>query len=65
MKQGTWSNELNGAYKECFQVDLTSICGKKKLQPPIVPVYRPWVKVHEINDVKVDNIKKFTWKDAM
>lgn len=65
MEQGKWSSELNSVYKECFEVDLDSICGRRRPQPPLVPVYRPWVKIHEINDVKVDDIKKFTWRDAM
>ncbi|EED12221.1 hypothetical protein TSTA_002850 [Talaromyces stipitatus ATCC 10500] len=57
-----WSPELNSAYKELFEVDIDSICGEWRVQPPLIPVYRPWVRVFEINDVQVNHIKKFTWK---
>lgn len=61
----TWSRELKDAYKECFEVDLDSICGKGRLQPPVVPVYRPWVRLFEITEVEVGNFRKFTWKGAI
>ncbi|KAL6229578.1 hypothetical protein BDW75DRAFT_235097 [Aspergillus navahoensis] len=61
----TWSRELKDAYKECFEVDLDSICGKGRLQPPVVPVYRPWVRLFEITEVEVGNFRKFTWEGAI
>lgn len=57
-----WSPELNAAYKELFDVDLDWVCSKECLQPPLVPIYRPWVRLFEIEDVQVDNIKKFGWE---
>jgi 2'-5' RNA ligase len=58
----SWSPELNDAYVELFDVDLDWVCNKEHLQPPIVPIYRPWVRLFEIGDVKVDSILKFTWE---
>ncbi|PIG81449.1 hypothetical protein AARAC_009773 [Aspergillus arachidicola] len=55
-----WTDELNIAYKQCFGVDIKSICGRGKLQTPIVRPCRPWVRIFEINDVKTRNIEKFT-----
>ncbi|OJJ99462.1 hypothetical protein ASPACDRAFT_1857021 [Aspergillus aculeatus ATCC 16872] len=59
--QKKWSPELNSAYQECFGIDLDSICGEGRPKLPVVPVYRPWVRIFEINDVKVEHIWKFTW----
>ncbi|KAF3388231.1 putative arsenite methyltransferase [Talaromyces pinophilus] len=61
-RAATWSPELNAAYKELFDVDLDWVCSKERLQPPLVPIYRPWVRLFEIEDVQVDNIKKFGWE---
>ncbi|KAJ5218481.1 uncharacterized protein N7498_000580 [Penicillium cinerascens] len=60
--RGKWSTDLNKAYEECFEVNMNSICGKGKPLPPIVPAYRPWVNIFEINDVKAKHFKKWTWK---
>ncbi|KAE8332223.1 hypothetical protein BDV39DRAFT_200376 [Aspergillus sergii] len=60
--QENWTDDMNMAYKHCFEVDIKSICGRGKLQPPIVRPYRPWVRIFEINDVKMENIEKFTWE---
>ncbi|PYH79677.1 hypothetical protein BO82DRAFT_264038, partial [Aspergillus uvarum CBS 121591] len=57
--QKKWSPELNSAYAECFGIDLDSICGDGRPKLPIVPVYRPWVRIFEINDVKAEHIRKF------
>ncbi|GKZ51919.1 hypothetical protein AbraIFM66951_008232 [Aspergillus brasiliensis] len=56
---GPWTRELKDAYWTCFEIDLDSICGRRRLQAPLVPVYRPWVRTFEINDVQVEDIKKF------
>ncbi|KUL88250.1 hypothetical protein ZTR_05034 [Talaromyces verruculosus] len=61
-RAAAWSPELNAAYKELFDVDLDWVCSKERLQPPLVPIYRPWVRLFEIEDVQVDNIKKFGWE---
>ncbi|KAJ0422617.1 hypothetical protein BJY00DRAFT_310987 [Aspergillus carlsbadensis] len=59
---GTWTAKLNDAYNACFDVDLDFLCGEGKPYPPLMPVYRPWVKIQQINDVKVEDICKFEWK---
>ena len=55
---------MYNSYEECFGVDLRLICGKGKKTPqhPIIPVYRPWVRVFEVENVQVEYIKKFQWK---
>ncbi|PYH48991.1 uncharacterized protein BP01DRAFT_388823 [Aspergillus saccharolyticus JOP 1030-1] len=63
--QKQWSPELNSAYEECFGINLDSFCGKGPLKYPIIPVYRPWVRIFEINDVKVEDIRKFTWEGTL
>ena len=59
MQQGKWNDNINSKYHECFNVDIAKICGKDKLQKPIVPVYRPWVRMYDIVDVKGEDIQKF------
>ncbi|KAJ6003539.1 hypothetical protein N7522_006231 [Penicillium canescens] len=61
LQQGEWSQSLNMAYEDCFEVNMISICGKGKKQAPIVPKYRPWVRIYEINNVRLENLKKWTW----
>ncbi|KAL2838416.1 hypothetical protein BJX68DRAFT_213340 [Aspergillus pseudodeflectus] len=58
----TWTARLNDAYTACFDVDLDFFCGEGRPYPPLIPVYRPWVKIQQINDVKVEDICKFEWK---
>lgn len=45
-----------------LEMDIKSICGRGKLQPLIVRPYRPWVRIFEINDVKMEKIEKFIWE---
>ncbi|RAH83826.1 hypothetical protein BO86DRAFT_446895 [Aspergillus japonicus CBS 114.51] len=59
--QKQWSPELNSAYAECCGIDLDEICGDGRPGLPIVPVYRPRVRIFEINDVQVEHIRKCTW----
>ncbi|RAL10281.1 uncharacterized protein BO97DRAFT_394372 [Aspergillus homomorphus CBS 101889] len=63
--QKKWSPELNSAYAECFEVNIDLICGEGHMNPPIIPVYRPWVRVFEINEVKIEDIKKFKWEGSV
>ncbi|KAE8373410.1 hypothetical protein BDV26DRAFT_285136 [Aspergillus bertholletiae] len=55
-------DELNAAYHKCFEVDINSVCGRGTLQPTIARLYRTWVRIFEINDVKVENFQKFVWE---
>ncbi|KAL8668492.1 MAG: hypothetical protein Q9168_006876 [Polycauliona sp. 1 TL-2023] len=60
--KGSWSKQINDDYNECFHVDIMKICGKGRPQNPIVPIYRPWVRIFEIENVKASDVGKFTWK---
>ncbi|MCJ1393967.1 hypothetical protein MMC18_006844 [Xylographa bjoerkii] len=60
-EKGTWSEEIIKAYDELFDVDMLSICGKDKRHLPVVPDYRPWVRIFEIKDVKTANMEKIKW----
>ncbi|RDK41715.1 hypothetical protein M752DRAFT_284451 [Aspergillus phoenicis ATCC 13157] len=53
------TRELKNAYWTCFEIDLNSIYSRRRLQAPLVPVYRPWMRTFEINDVQVEDINKF------
>ncbi|KAL2838375.1 hypothetical protein BJY01DRAFT_237503 [Aspergillus pseudoustus] len=59
---GFWTTGINDAYTSCFDVDLNLLCGERRVYPPLIPVYRPWVKIQEITDIKVEDIRKFEWK---
>lgn len=48
-------------YKQCFGVDIWGICGAKKLQNPVVPKFEPWVRLFVIEDVRVEDVKKFVF----
>ncbi|KAL2041859.1 hypothetical protein N7G274_005644 [Stereocaulon virgatum] len=61
--RGKWTQQVNDWYLECFEVNILRICGKKGPQKPIVPIYRPGVRIFELEDVKVADIEKFTWYD--
>ncbi|MCJ1281915.1 hypothetical protein MMC26_001238 [Xylographa opegraphella] len=56
--KGTWSEEINKAYATLFEVDLLEIRGKDKQCLPIVPEYKSWVRIFEINDVQTTNFEK-------
>ncbi|KAL8830943.1 MAG: hypothetical protein Q9191_001151 [Dirinaria sp. TL-2023a] len=62
--QGSWSKQINDDYKECFGVDVFEICDKNEPRKPIVPKYRPWVRIFPIEDVQASNIEKFTWEQG-
>ncbi|KAL3491995.1 hypothetical protein BJX62DRAFT_236635 [Aspergillus germanicus] len=59
---GTWTAKLNDAYTACFDVDLDFLYGEGKPYPPLLPVYRPWIKIQQISEVKVEDICKFEWR---
>ncbi|MCJ1431834.1 hypothetical protein MMC27_001189 [Xylographa pallens] len=56
--KGFWSEEINKAYDTLFDVDLLNLCGKDKRRLPVVPDYKPWVRIFVINDVKTANVEK-------
>ncbi|KAL8643639.1 MAG: hypothetical protein Q9226_008222 [Calogaya cf. arnoldii] len=60
--KGSWYKQINDDYNECFHVDIMGMCETKGLRDPIVPVYRPWVRLFTIEDVITSNLEKFTWE---
>ncbi|KAL8848109.1 MAG: hypothetical protein Q9221_006866 [Calogaya cf. arnoldii] len=60
--KGSWFKQINDDYNECFHVDIMGMCETRGLRDPIVPVYRPWVRLFTIEDVKTSNLEKFTWE---
>jgi hypothetical protein len=42
-------------------VDIKEICGTEGKQKPIVPKYETWVRLYMIEDVKVEDVKKFVF----
>ncbi|KAK4695702.1 hypothetical protein P7C71_g2095, partial [Lecanoromycetidae sp. Uapishka_2] len=61
VSEGKWTQEINDKYEACFEVNILRICGKKGPQRPIVPIYRPWVRFFDIEDMQVADVDKFTW----
>ncbi|KAI9642015.1 hypothetical protein NHQ30_009886 [Ciborinia camelliae] len=59
--RGPWNSKRNEWYKRCFEVDIQKICGGKGKQNPIVPKIENWVRLFIIEDVKVDDLRKFEW----
>jgi hypothetical protein len=41
---------------------VNKICGPNGLQITIVPKFEAWVRLHVIENVKVEDIKKFTFE---
>jgi hypothetical protein len=59
--QGKWDAKRNKLYNKCFDVDVFKICDAKGGAPPIVPKVESWVKILVMEDVKLDDIYKFTF----
>lgn len=55
---------MNKLYKKAFEVDIMEVCGPNGKQKPMVPTFKPWVRIYPIKDVKVENIKKFRLADS-
>jgi hypothetical protein len=43
-----------------FEVDINSICGARGPSRPIVPEFETWVRLLVFEDVKLDDLHKFT-----
>ncbi|KFY89762.1 hypothetical protein V500_05510 [Pseudogymnoascus sp. VKM F-4518 (FW-2643)] len=61
-RKSTWNSEKNKYYQKCFEVDVNKICGRNGPQRPIVPKFEAWVQLHVIENVKVEDIKNFTFE---
>jgi len=62
--KGSWNFKRNKAYRECFEVDITKVCGPNGPGRPIVPKFETWVRLHVWDDVKQENLLKFDWIDT-
>jgi hypothetical protein len=60
-EQGPWSAKMNKWYQKCFEVDIQTMCGVDGSCLSIVPKCKTWVKLHKLEDVKVEDVEKFTW----
>ena len=49
-------------YKKCFNLDIFQVCDAKARLKPIVPKVKPWVRLLVMEDVKLDDIYKFTFE---
>ncbi|KAK3622947.1 hypothetical protein LTR56_021888 [Elasticomyces elasticus] len=58
---GTWDTKRNELYKKCFDVDMKSICAGSG-EKPIVPQYEACLRFMLYEDVKAEDIHKFTFK---
>ncbi|KAI4168960.1 MAG: hypothetical protein LQ346_009007, partial [Caloplaca aetnensis] len=48
-------------YRQCFGVDLrekAKVAGKELLE-----VMQPWVKIYRIDDVAVEDVRKWRWEE--
>lgn len=60
--QGRWDAKRNALYKKCFDIDMFKICDAKGGMPPIVPKVESRVEVLVMEDVKLDDVYKFTFE---
>jgi len=59
--QRTFDAKRNKLYEKCFEVDMFEICGSDGPSKPIVPEYNTWVRQMVFEDVKLEDIYKFTF----
>jgi hypothetical protein len=59
--KGTWDAKCNRLYKKLFLIDINQICGKSKLERPVTPKFRAWVRIHVIPNVTCSDVDKFFW----
>ncbi|KAL9116399.1 MAG: hypothetical protein Q9187_007075 [Circinaria calcarea] len=61
-EEGGWTSKKNGWYKKCFDVDMDRVCTPGLSQKEFIPKFRPWVRVHVIENVKPEAVQKFVWE---
>ena len=62
MVQRKWGAKRNKLYMKCFDVDIVQICGAKGPSRPIVPKAESLVRLLVMEDVKLDEIYRFTFE---
>ena len=60
--QGKWDDDCNKLYEKLFDVNVIEICGPTGPSKPIVPTVDPWVRLLVMEDVKLDDVYKFTFE---
>ena len=60
--QGGWTLKKNALYQRCFQVDINQICAAALSQRRLIPKFRSHVRVHVVENVKLEDVRKFIWK---
>ena len=60
--QGGWTLRKNEWYRDCFQVDVNLICASGVEQRRLIPKFRPHVRVHVVENVRLEDVRKFIWK---
>ena len=62
--QGKWDAKRNKLYEKLFDVDIVKICGPEgpSRSKPIVPKVESWVRLLVMEDVKLDDLYKFTFE---
>lgn len=60
--QGPLDAKRNKLYKQLFDVDLFHICGPGGPSRPIVPKFETWVRLLVFEDVKLGDVRKFTFE---
>lgn len=56
--QGKWNHESYKAYQRCFGIDLKEF---HKVEEAWPKDYFSWVFMYKIEDVMVEDIRKFMW----
>lgn len=52
----------NKLYKLCFEVDVNEICGANGPSRPVVPKVQSWVRLLTLENVRVEDVYKFTFE---
>ena len=58
MIQGKWNHQSYKSYERCFGINLKEIVKDDQSWPQ---EYFTWVNLYKIENVKVEDIRKFTW----
>ncbi|RYP78127.1 hypothetical protein DL769_003254 [Monosporascus sp. CRB-8-3] len=59
--KGPWSTKCNELYKKLFLVDINQLCGPKRVERPVTPMFQPWVRIMTLENVTCGDISKFFW----
>ncbi|KAK5109590.1 hypothetical protein LTR85_002478 [Meristemomyces frigidus] len=60
--KGPLDAKRNKLYKQLFEVDLFNICGPHGPSRQLVPKFETWVRLLVFEDVKLEDVRKFTFE---